>query len=84
MKVYILKNKNGDFASVNCAVADDGFRKMGWGIVPFSRLDAPRLPDLTTEDVVVGFIEDVNAALLQLGIESPPEINYPDELTSFL
>ncbi|WP_310482976.1 ATP-grasp domain-containing protein [Chamaesiphon sp. VAR_48_metabat_403] len=84
MKVYILKNKNGDFASVNCAAADDGFRKMGWEIVPFSRLDRPCLRDLTPADVVVGFIEDANAALLHLGIESPPEINYPDELTSFL
>ncbi|WP_373543216.1 hypothetical protein [Chamaesiphon sp.] len=39
---------------------------MGWGIVPFSRLDNARLLDLTPEDVVVGFIEDVNAALFQL------------------
>jgi ATP-grasp domain, R2K clade family 3 len=84
MKAYIPKNKYGDFASINCAVADDGFRKMGWEIVPFSRLDNPRLPDLEPADVVVGFIEDVNAALRQLGIESPAEINYPDELTHFL
>ncbi len=84
MKAYILKNKDGNFASVNCAVADDGFRKMGWEISPFSRLDNPHLPDLTPADVVVGFIEDVNTALRQLGLESPTEINYPDELTSFL
>ncbi|MCY7334812.1 MAG: ATP-grasp domain-containing protein, partial [Chamaesiphon sp.] len=84
MKAYIVQNKDGEFASVNFAVAYDGFRKMGWEIVPFSRLDNTQLLDLTPEDVVVGFIEDVNAALFQLGIESPAEINYPDELTSFL
>jgi ATP-grasp domain, R2K clade family 2 len=84
MKVYILKNKYGEFASTNCAIAYDGFRKMGWEIVTFSRLDNPRLPSLIVDDVVVGFIEDVNAALGQLGIAAPPEINYPNELSSFL
>jgi ATP-grasp domain, R2K clade family 3 len=84
MKVYILKDKYGEFASTNCAIAYDGFRKMGWEIVTFSRLDNPRLPNLTADDVVVGFIEDVNAALGQLEITAPIEINYPDELTSFL
>ncbi len=84
MKAYIIRDKDNKYASVNFAVADDGFRKMGWEIVPYSRSDDPRLPDLTPEDVVVGYIEDVNVALLQLGIESPVEINYPEELTSFL
>jgi hypothetical protein len=84
MKVYILKNKDGEFGSHNFAIAYDGFRKMGWEIVFYNRLDSPRLADLTAEDVVVGYIEDVNLALFQLGIEPPAEINYPDELASFL
>jgi ATP-grasp domain, R2K clade family 2 len=84
MKVYILKDKYGEFASTNCAIAYDGFRKMGWEIVPFSRLDNPRLSSLRADDVVVGFIEDVNAALGQLEITAPSEINYPDELAGFL
>jgi hypothetical protein len=84
MKVYILKNKDGEFDSHNFAIAYDGFRKMGWEIVFYSRIDSPRLSDLTDEDVVVGYIEDVNLALFQLGIESPAEINYPDELSNFL
>jgi hypothetical protein len=63
MKVYILKDKYGEFASTNCAIAYDGFRKMGWEIVTFSRFDNPRLPSLTADDVVIGFIEDVNASL---------------------
>jgi ATP-grasp domain, R2K clade family 2 len=84
MKVYIIQNKDGEFASVNFAIAYDGFRKMGWEIVPFSRQDNTRLFDLLPKDVVVGYIEDVNAALSQLGFRSPVEINYPDELTNFL
>jgi hypothetical protein len=84
MKVYILQNKEREFASINFAVAYDGFRKMGWEICPFSRIDDAYLPNLSPEDVVVGFIEDVNAALAQLDIKSPTEINYPDELNSFL
>ncbi len=84
MKAYILQNRDGEFASINCAVANDGFRKMGWEIVTFSRFDNSRLTDLRREDVVVGFIEDVNNALVKLEIEPPTEINYPDELTNFL
>ena len=84
MKVYILKNKDGEFANTNCAIAYDGFRQMGWEIVPFRQLDNPLLPDLTPADVVVGFIETVQTALLKLGIELPVAVNYPDELTSFL
>jgi|GEM_PF-4130917 len=29
MKAYIVQNKDGEFTSVNFAVAYDGFRKMG-------------------------------------------------------
>ncbi|AFY94432.1 hypothetical protein [Chamaesiphon minutus] len=35
MKVYILKDKYGEFANPNCAIADDGFRQMGWEIVAY-------------------------------------------------
>jgi hypothetical protein len=47
MKVYILKNKDGEFGSHNFAIAYDGFRKMGWEIVTFTQQDNPLLPDLT-------------------------------------
>jgi hypothetical protein len=84
MKAYILKNKSGEFASTNCAIAYDGFREMGWEIVPFRQLDNPLLPDLNPEDVVVGFIETVQTALLKSGILVPEAINYPDDLAIFL
>jgi ATP-grasp domain, R2K clade family 2 len=84
MKAYILKNKSGEFASTNCAIAYDGFREMGWEIVSFRQLDNPFLPDLNPEDVVVGFIETVQTVLLKLGIPAPEAINYPDDLAIFL
>jgi hypothetical protein len=49
MKVYILKNKDGEFGSHNFAIAYDGFRKMGWETVFYRRLDSTRLSDLTAE-----------------------------------
>ncbi|WP_309737878.1 MULTISPECIES: hypothetical protein [unclassified Chamaesiphon] len=54
MKAYILKNKDDEFASANCAIAYDGFHKMGWKTCFFKRSDDPRLPDLERSDVVVG------------------------------
>jgi hypothetical protein len=84
MKAYILKDKYGEFANTNCAIAYDGFRQMGWEIVPFKQSDNPLLPDLTSEDVVVGFIEAVQTALLKLKITLPDAVNYPDELSDFL
>jgi hypothetical protein len=85
MKVYnIIQNKRGEFASLNCAVAADRFGKMGWEIEYFSRSDLPLLSELNPEDVVVGFIEDVNIALRRLGMPVPENVNYPPELEAFL
>ncbi len=84
MKVYILKDKYGEFASTNCAIAYDGFRQMGWEIVPFQQSDNPLLANLTPQDVVVGFIETVQTALLRLKVAIPESVNYPDELADFL
>ena len=83
-KAYILKDKYNEFANTNCAIAYDGFRQMGWEILPFRQSDNPLLPDLTPADVVVGFIETVHTALLKLSIGLPDAVNYPDELASFL
>ena len=84
MKVYILKDKYNESANTNCAIAYDGFRQMGWEILPFRQSDNPLLPDLTPADVVVGFIETVHTALLKLSISLPDAVNYPDELAGFL
>ena len=60
------------------------FGRWGWEIVTFKQIDTPLLPDLTPDDVVVGFIETVQTALLKLGFAIPESINYPDDLTDFL
>ncbi len=82
MKVYIRQNTKCEFITVNGAVAYDGFRKLGWEIVPFS--DDDDLSDLQPDEVVVGCIDHVHQALLKLGITPPDEVNYPEELNNFL
>jgi hypothetical protein len=68
MKVYILKDKDGEFKSYNFAIAYEGFRRMGWEIFTFTQADNALLPDLKAEDVVVGYIETIHTALLKCGI----------------
>ena len=82
MKVYIRQNSNREFITTNGAIAYDGFRKLGWEIVPFFANDD--LDDLQPDQVVVGCIDHVHKAFLKLGITPPDEINYPDELQKFL
>jgi hypothetical protein len=82
MKVYIRKNSDLEFASPNFAVAYDGFRKMGWEIVPFESIE--NLTVLEPESLVVGFGDDIHRALIKLNINPPTEINYPEELQQFL
>jgi hypothetical protein len=82
MKVYIRQNANREFITTNGAVAYDGFRKLGWEIVPFCSND--ELEDLQPDEVVVGCIDHVQQALLKLGITPPAEVNYPTELQQFL
>ena len=83
MKVYIRKNTEGEFASDNFGVAYEGFRKLGWEIVPYYSV-RDELTELQADEVVVGYIADVHAALFKLGITPPPGLNYPEELQQFL
>ncbi len=83
MKVYIRQNTDREFASYNFAVAYEGFRKLGWEIVPFYDLDND-VNDLQADEVVVGYIADIQNALFKLGITPPDALNYPEELTHFL
>ena len=82
MKVYIRQNSEGMFANPNFAVAYDGFRKMGWEIVPFESIDT--IHDLELESLLVSFGDDIHAALIKLKVKPPSEINYPPELEQFL
>lgn len=57
-----------------------GFIKMGYECIYYK--DTPS--DLTKEDVLVGYISDVQKAFLKLGLNIPESIDYPEELTPFL
>ena len=63
-------------------LALDGFRQMGWEILPYT--DAQPARDLTPDEVVVGHIAAVHAALRAMGLPAPPELGYPPALRSFL
>lgn len=80
--VFIQK-RDGEFINLNCFTAHDGFRQMGYEVVPFELDGLPQLP-LTGEDIVCGNISTVHQALGMLGVPRPPVLNIPVELTGFL
>ncbi|MEH2239662.1 ATP-grasp domain-containing protein [Nostoc sp.] len=82
MKVYIQKDSEGEFASINFFLAYDSFRKMGWEIISFTKGES--FTDLKPENVVVGYIDAFYSSLKKLNITCPVEINYPQELQEFL
>jgi hypothetical protein len=86
MRVFIPKGKNNLFISneiitENTYAAFFGFSVMGWEVV-FYEGEPPT--GLHREDIVVGFITQVKQALINLNIEPPTEIDYPEELQVFL
>ncbi|MBD2768361.1 ATP-grasp domain-containing protein [Hymenobacter sp. BT664] len=68
--------------SVNNYLALDGFRQMGWEIVPYT--DAEPVRDHAPDEVVVGHIAAVRASLRALGLPVPEELGYPASLHPFL
>ncbi|RAK70044.1 ATP-grasp domain-containing protein [Hymenobacter edaphi] len=87
MRAFIHQDADGHWSNPNSFVALDGFRHMGWEIVPFrqtAELEAVTLPDREPADVVVGPIGSVQAALRQLGVAVPAEASYPEALRPFL
>ncbi|UYZ64121.1 ATP-grasp domain-containing protein [Hymenobacter weizhouensis] len=82
MKVYIQKGADGECTSVNGFVALEGFRLMGWEIVPF--VGASELQGNAPDEVVVGHIGQVRYALRQLGRDVPAELGYPVAIRPWL
>ncbi|TAE12727.1 MAG: DUF4343 domain-containing protein [Bacteroidetes bacterium] len=82
MKVHIQKAQDGEYHNVNAFTALDGFRKMGWEIAHYAH--GRDLVGNAPDEVVVGFIDDVQSALRGLGVGEFPNFNYPEELTPFL
>jgi hypothetical protein len=83
MRAFIKENFEGEYASVNFAVASDGFRTMGWEIVHYQDL-ASTLPTLKKEDILVDFMDESKQALTHLGFKLPELPTYPESLHSFL
>lgn len=86
MRVFVPKGKNTMFISneiitENTYVAFFGFSIMGWEVV-FYEGDPPK--GLSREDVVIGWITQVKDAVRNLGIEPPTELDYPEEIRSYL
>lgn len=87
VRAFIHQHPDGHWSSPNSFVALDGFRQLGWEILPFrqsAHLETVNLPDQQAEDVVVGPIGPVQAALRRLGATLPAEPSYPAALRPFL
>lgn len=82
MKVYVRKGEDGQIANPNFYAAYDGFRQMGFE-VRFFQPQHEGLEHHAIEDVVVGYVAEVRAALQKHGITAP-EMDYPEELAAFL
>lgn len=86
MRVFIPKGTTQQFiskeiTSENAYAAYYGFSTMGWEVV-FYEGNPPE--GLSRNDVVVGFIGQVRKALENLGVRPPDEIDYPEEIRSYL
>ena len=83
MRVFIRRNAENEYHSVNFAAAAQGFREMGWEIVGYPQIEAI-LPQLTREDVVVDYGDEARQALTHLGVDLPDVPTYPEALHRFL
>ncbi len=81
MKAYIQSYPNGVPHNYNFMNAWQGFREMGFEIVPFN--DAETLKTSTRNDIIVGYVNTVRNRLFDFGITAP-EMDYPKELENYL
>lgn len=83
MRVFLRRDKNNEYMSVNFAVAAKGFHDMGWEIIGYKQLTTI-VSDLQRDDIVVDFGDESRQALQALGVTPPAFATYPDPLRSFL
>lgn len=83
MRVFLHRDTENEYLSVNFAVAAEGFREMGWELIGYQKVEAI-LPQLSREDVVVDFGDESREALKHLGIDPPFVPTYPEALRRFL
>lgn len=83
MKAYIQVDKAGEFYNVNSFTAYEGFKNFGFETEKF--FDVNEISENNPEHIIVGGIGSVRKRLKNLNIIRPDkEIDYPDELQSFL
>jgi hypothetical protein len=83
MRVFLHRNSENEYLSVNFAVAAQGFREMGWELIGYQQIESV-LPQLSLEDVVVDFVDESRQALKHLGTDPAPVPTYPEVLQQFL
>ncbi len=83
MRVFLRRDADSEYPSVNFAVAAHGFREMGWELIGYQDVTTI-LPELRREDVVVDFVDESRQALRHLGIDPPSIPTYPEALRPFL
>ena len=81
MRVYIQCRENNLPHSYNFYSAYQGFREMGFEIIPFQNMED--LKNSEKEDIIVGYVEIVRKRLAEFGIQTP-EMDYPQELNEYL
>ncbi len=57
MRVFLHRDTQGEYLSVNFAVAAQGFKEMGWEMVGYQEI-GDVLPRMSREDVVVDFVDE--------------------------
>jgi ATP-grasp domain, R2K clade family 3 len=82
MKAFFQQNPANELPGINTFIAYEAYRQMGWEMVRFNQNIG--FTDLQPENVVVGYVDGVHAALRHLGRAIPIEPNYPEILTPFL
>ncbi len=83
MRVFLRRDSDNEYLSVNFAVAAQGFREMGWELIGYQHIETI-LPELSREDVVVDFMDESRQALAHLGVDPGPIATYPEVLGRFL
>ena len=83
MRVFLHRDTDNEYLSVNFAVAAQGFKEMGWELIGYQDV-ATILPELSLEDVVVDFVDESREALKYLGVDPTPVSTYPEVLHQYL
>lgn len=83
MRVFLRRDSDNEYMSVNFAVAAAGFDQLGWELIGHQQIGAI-LSDLRRDDIVVDFGDETRQALRALGCAAPELPTYPDPLRPFL